>query len=1365
MECFSAFMFLVLVGLAAQAWRARGRLRRLEEEGEKRPAEIRRLEGELARLSREIAALRAEGFAPGSRAPAPPPLLATAGAEPPPLAKSEVRTAVPAAETPPLAAVPPPLAPTPPIAPTPPTPPIEAGPQAPPPLGAAAAAPESPAGTSAPAGGALPPPFSPSPKRPPAEPPPLPPRAASPAPPLKPAPRPPFDWERLIGVKLFSWAAGILFALAAVYFLRISIDRGWLSPGIRMTFGLLFGAALLVVCELKAARRYAITANALDGAGIATLFSTIFAAHALWHILPTLPTFGLMALITAVAAALSIRRDSLFIALLGLIGGFATPILLSTGEDRPIGLFGYLLLLNAGLAWVARKRRWKVLPVLCLLFTTLYQWGWTFKFLDAARLPLAVGIFLIFPLLAFAVPLLERRPGGGGDEGPEGFEEHALRVNAWMATLPLLFALYLAAVPSYGERYPVLFGFLLLLDLGLAAIAAWRGPRLLHALAGGMTLLVFALWLGASYAATKGAAWPAVLGWISAFVLFYLAAPWLASRLGRPLAAEGRAATLAAPLLLFAFPLLLAIEPAAAAPGLTFGVLFFLLAAVAAFALLYEEGWLHFVASFFALAAEAVWSARHLGEARLLSGVALYGLFGLFYLGVPLLARRLRRTLRPEGSGAVLLVLCLGLLFFLAAGAVAPLALWGLALLLGVLNAGLFLEGRGGRWPALSLAGMVLSWIVVAVWWASVPLGAQLVPAMALVAGLAVLMMAGSLWMGRRGPAAGRGGAAAPEFLEEGVYLGLVGHLFLLFVVTQATLALPPWPVLGVLAVLDLAIGVAALYGRRAALHTGALVASNLVLAFWLSVAREAPWPSVAAWSLAALALFSLLWIAAARRRDRADGRLAGDFADSALAGLLLGEAVLGACGVVRGAPGLALLAPLHAAFLIATLALASRAGRLWTSFPAVAVSAAGLFAWVIDHAQDPVAGLWVPKLLFAGAVYLVFLAWPLALGERARSWRPPFLAAVLASGPFFLVAGGALKDGGFGGWLGLLPLAQAAALSVLLVRALRLAPPRERLTFEPGRLALVAGAVLAFVSVAIPLQLEKEWITIGWALLAAALAWLSTKIRHRGLLAWCGGLLLLVFVRLALNPAVLTYHPAGGRAIWNWYLYTYLVSGTAFFAAAWFLRRSDDRLAPSFAGSLRLSSLANGGGVALLFLLVNIEIADFFATGSTLTFGFLTGNASLAEDLASTLSWAVFAFLLLVAGIGLRSKAARVAAILLLVGASLKGFLHDLGQLGGFYRVGSFAGLAVSLALVAVLLQKFVFRPEEGAERPGPPEPSEPSEITEAGEAGAPGGAGEPAPGAGGDEVPFSGPAADPFGREGAPAPAAPPAEKEEKA
>ena len=175
------------------------------------------------------------------------------------------------------------------------------------------------------------------------------------------------------------------------------------------------------------------------------------------------------------------------------------------------------------------------------------------------------------------------------------------------------------------------------------------------------------------------------------------------------------------------------------------------------------------------------------------------------------------------------------------------------------------------------------------------------------------------------------------------------------------------------------------------------------------------------------------------------------------------------------------------------------------------------------------------------------------------------------------------------------------------------------------------------------------------------------------------------MFVRLALNPSVLIYQPRSEMRIWNWYLYTYLVSAAAMILGGRLLSRTKDALLDNF---LRVSKLLPAGAVILLFLLLNIEIADFYSTGRTIAFNF---TATLAQDLTYTLGWAVFAVALLAAGIMLRNQPARIASLALLVVTIFKCFFHDLARLGGLYRVASFVGLAVCLALVTLVLQKFV--------------------------------------------------------------------------
>ncbi len=1082
---------------------------------------------------------------------------------------------------------------------------------------------------------------------------PVPAYAPPPPPPRKPAATPArsFDWESLVGIKLFSGIAGVALVLAAVFFLKYSVEHGWLSPTIRATLGILTGVALLVVCELRVARNYTITANAMHGAGIAILYATLFAIHALWHLVPAGVVFFLMLVVTAVAVGLSIRRDSMFIALLGLMGGFATPALLSSGENRPIGLFSYLLLLNFGLAWVAYRKRWPLLTVGSLVFTVVYQWGWVSKYLTPAQLPLAAAIFFIFAALAAAAIWLGRRDD---DKAQSIFD----RVGIAAAALPLAFGVFTAAVPAYGARYHTLFGFLLLVAAGLALIAIARRQLWLHLISGTAVLLTFMVWAAYSY---TPAAWPAVLAWLAAFIALFL---FVATR-------EDTGGNYAAPLLFFMLPALVVLEPRAASPALLFATFFALLAATAFVAIRYARGWLYFLASAFVIVAEAIWSAKHLSAERLYAALLLYGAFGLLFLGVPVLARRSGRALAPAYGGPVTTILSLAMLFFLTIDSVAGAALWGLALLLAILLAGTIVESKAARRPAVAIIAVVLTWFVLASWWEGIEIDGMQIAALFTVAAFGVIVLFSMVWASRDDT----GGAFA-----DSSHLAFGGHAFLLFIAAQQALAFPPWPLFAVLAILTLALGIASLYLRRATLTIGAAIAAQVVLLTWTAHTLAPPWGNVALAATLIAAAWSLAWFALAARHLGSNAE-AARYRFAPAAALLLGHLVAIGAGTSAEPKLFATLLATHVLLAAATLALAWR-----TELHALAI-----WSVVLTTIATAAAPTTTPsrQFLFALLPYALYIAYPLFLGARVKRSPYPHFAAVLASAAFFFFARDAMSDAGLGYMIGVLPVAQAIVLSVLLLRLRRVEAPETR---ELGRLALVAAAALAFITVAIPLQLEKQWITIGWALEGAALVWLFTRIPHRGLMAWAGALLGAVFVRLAFNPAVLSYHPAGERAIFNWYLYTYAVSAAAFFLAAYWLPRTWKRS----------MAAASTFGTILLFLLLNIEIADFYSTGASLTFNFFT--SSLAQELTYTIGWALFAIAMLVTGIALHARAARLAALVLLLVTILKCFLHDLARLGGLYRVGSLLGLALSLVIVGVLLQKFVMvkpvapPPEESA-------------------------------------------------------------------
>jgi uncharacterized membrane protein len=1064
------------------------------------------------------------------------------------------------------------------------------------------------------------------------EPEPIVPPPRTPRPPLPtPTPRKPFDWESLIGVKLFSWIAGIALVLAALFFLSYSVEHGWLSPPVRASLGIATGIILLLVCELRVARNYTFTANALDGAGIAILYATLFAIHALWHLLPVGDVFVLMLVVTAIAVLLSIRRDSVFIALLGLVGGFATPALLSTGENKPIALFSYLLLLNVGLLWVAIQRRWPLLTALSVAFTVIYEWGWIGKFLTVSQLPLAVSIFILFATAAGASLWLRRR----ADNAQRSFDFAAIS----SAGLPLLFAIYVAAVSSYGVQYNVLFTFLLFISSGLSVIAIFRGPAWLHLLGGATIALVLIVWRASSY---TPAAWPWVLAWIAAFVVVQLV---LSHFTPTP-------RLVIAPLFLLLFPAFAAMPVPASAPTLLFGTIFVLVALIAAYAIKHEAGPVYAIAAFLAIATEGVWSADNVTPARLMTALIIYAVFALLFLAVPMIARRLGRNVVSRWTMLGLILSSIGVLFFLTTGPVAPYALGALAILLAIINVGAIAEAKSGQRTILAASSIVLSWIVITTWCANELNPTTLIAALAMIGGFALLAVAGGVFIGR-----GEDGDASTS------YLGLIGHLFLLAVAVQPSLALPPWPFFVVLLVLDLAIGIAALYLRRATLMTTAMASSQIVLMAWAANANAAPWPVVAFLAAIAISALALIWFRIDRR-----------FSVAAIVALFAGDVVVMIAGSVSSTPLFASLLASHIVIGIALLAMAWTTE--WHDIVVAAVVMLGLAAF-LSRAETPAR-----QIGFAGAIYALFVAYPLFLGARAKRFLQPYLAAVLAGIPFFLLARQAIRTAGYDYAIGILPLFQAALMLLLVWRLLRIERAGERLL---GRLAMTAAAALAFITVAIPLQLDKQWITIGWALEGAALVWLFRRIPHRGLLVWAGVLLAAAFLRLTVNPAVLSYHPSSHRAVVNWYLYTYLVSAAAFFVAAKLLPDEESKRYTA------ARPASNACGTILLFLLVNIEIADFYSTGPALTFNFF--SSSLAQDLTYTIGWAVFAVAMLIVGLLVHSRASRVAAIILLLVTVLKCFLHDLARLGGLYRVGSLLGLTISLLLVGVLLQKFVIR------------------------------------------------------------------------
>jgi uncharacterized membrane protein len=238
----------------------------------------------------------------------------------------------------------------------------------------------------------------------------------------------------------------------------------------------------------------------------------------------------------------------------------------------------------------------------------------------------------------------------------------------------------------------------------------------------------------------------------------------------------------------------------------------------------------------------------------------------------------------------------------------------------------------------------------------------------------------------------------------------------------------------------------------------------------------------------------------------------------------------------------------------------------------------------------------------------------------------------------------------------------------------------------SPARMTQMAwfgGVALFFITLIFPIQFERQWITIGWALEGVALLWLFHRVPHEGLRLTGAGLLMAAFARLALNPEVFHYHLRSPTPIFNWYLYAYGIVTICLFIGA-------RLLAPprNLVFQLNMRAILAGLGTVLAFLLLNIEIADAFtAPGATLTFDF---RGNFARDMTYSIAWALFALVLLVIGIIKQLPAARYAALGLLSVTLLKLFFHDLAKLKQLYRIGAFLAVAVIAILASFAYQRF---------------------------------------------------------------------------
>jgi uncharacterized membrane protein len=186
--------------------------------------------------------------------------------------------------------------------------------------------------------------------------------------------------EQRIGTR---WVliAGIIAVIFSVgFFLKYAYDTNLIGPLGRVVIAAVSGLVALAVGEITRRRGYGIVAKAVTALGFAILYAAVFSAYRFYGLIDSVPAFILAILVTTAAMLYAVSMNEIVVALLSLLGGFLTPVLVSTGENRPIALFCYVLILGIGAMLCAYYRKWRAVNVLAFAGTFLLYIGWFEKF-------------------------------------------------------------------------------------------------------------------------------------------------------------------------------------------------------------------------------------------------------------------------------------------------------------------------------------------------------------------------------------------------------------------------------------------------------------------------------------------------------------------------------------------------------------------------------------------------------------------------------------------------------------------------------------------------------------------------------------------------------------------------------------------------------------------------------------------------------------------------------------------------------------------------------------------------------------------------------------------------------------------------
>lgn len=215
-------------------------------------------------------------------------------------------------------------------------------------------------------------------------------------------------WLNRIGI------AAVLIGVS--YFLKYAFENGWIGPAGRIAIGLIAGIAVVLWSERFRSRGYRIFSYSLKAVGIGTLYLSLWASFQVYHLMPPEVVFACMLVVTFSTCVLALAQDAEILAVFAIAGGFATPVLLSTGVNREFALFSYVLLLDFGILVLVIFKPWRRLLWLGFAGTLILYLAWYLEFYNRSQITPTLTFATLFFVIFATAPLfmLRQEHGQGG---------------------------------------------------------------------------------------------------------------------------------------------------------------------------------------------------------------------------------------------------------------------------------------------------------------------------------------------------------------------------------------------------------------------------------------------------------------------------------------------------------------------------------------------------------------------------------------------------------------------------------------------------------------------------------------------------------------------------------------------------------------------------------------------------------------------------------------------------------------------------------------------------------------------------------------------------------------------------------------